>query len=70
MPNVEAYPKEIQPLHPAKKAINIFQPSKNLAVTPNMGKLPKMIIGKIKAGTPEPQTHVIQEVKNHKKAAS
>ena len=48
---LEAYPEELQPVHP-KKTIIIFQPSKHLPVTPKMGNLPKMRIRKIKLDTP------------------
>ena len=43
VPIVEASPDELQPVHLAKKHY-FFQPirSKNLTVTPKIGKLPKM----------------------------
>ena len=64
---VETYPQELQPVHPEKPDI-YFQPSRNLAVTPKIGKLPKMRIGRIKADTPDPQTNVIPEVEKTSKS--
>ena len=60
---VEAYPNELQPVHPAKNSI-FPQPinSENLTVTQKIEKLPKMRFGTIKADTTELQPHVIHEV--------
>ena len=61
VPIVEAYPEELETVHPEKNRF-FFQPSKKLSVTPKIGKLPKIKIGKIKVNTTDAQPHVIPEV--------
>ena len=66
VPIVEAQPEELQPFHLAKN--DFFSTKPEFSSYTKIGKLPEIIIVKIKADTPEPQTHLIPEVEKLQKS--